>query len=201
VTSNEDPEGEDRVRVRLPLDDAEADGVWARVAVPDAGSDRGCFFRPEIGDEVLLGFLDDDPRRAVILGMLHSSAHPAPLKGSDDNHAKVWQTRSKMKIAVHDDTKVLSLETPAGNKVTLSEADKTVSLADQNGNTLSMTPDGIAIESAKALTLKAGTDMNLESTLAWGAKGGTDLKVEGIRSAELSSTATASLKGGMVQIN
>ena len=66
----------------------------------DAGDDRGFFFRPEIGDEVVVGFLDDDPRRAVILGMLHSSAKAAPLAGSDDNHEKVYQSRSKMKLSL-----------------------------------------------------------------------------------------------------
>src|SRR5262249_9567354 len=74
VTSNEDPDGEHRVRVRLPLVDAADDGVWARVPSPDAGDERGFFFRPEMGDEVVVAFFDDDPRRPVILGMLHSSA-------------------------------------------------------------------------------------------------------------------------------
>ena len=80
VTDNEDPAGEFRVRVRLPLVNDGDDGVWARVASLDAGAERGFFFRPEIGDEVLLGFLDDDPRQPVLLGMLHSSALAAPLR-------------------------------------------------------------------------------------------------------------------------
>ena len=94
VVSNEDPDGEHRVRVRMPLVSADEDGTWARVAVLDAGDERGFFFRPEVGDEVVLGFLSDDPRQAVILGMLHSSAKAAPLQGSDDNHEKVFQSRS-----------------------------------------------------------------------------------------------------------
>ena len=80
VSSNEDPEGEDRVQVVMPLVDKSADGTWARIASLDAGAKRGFFFRPEVGDEVVLGFLNDDPRQAVILGMLHSSANPAPLQ-------------------------------------------------------------------------------------------------------------------------
>ena len=79
MTSNEDPDGEHRVRVKLPLVNNADDGVWARVASLDAGNDRGFFFRPEIGDEVVVGFFDDDPRRPVMLGMLHSSAKAAPL--------------------------------------------------------------------------------------------------------------------------
>ncbi|MEP7120326.1 MAG: type VI secretion system tip protein VgrG [Byssovorax sp.] len=176
VTSNEDSEGEHRVRVRLPLVD-DSDGVWARVASLDAGSDRGFFFRPEIGDEVIVGFLDDDPRCAVILGMLHSSAKAAPLQGSDDNHEKVFQSRSKMRLYFNDDKKVMRLETPGGNKLTLSDEDKGIKIEDQNGNTIELNADGIHIASKKAL------------------------KIEGKTEAELSSSATTSIKGLKIKLN
>jgi uncharacterized protein involved in type VI secretion and phage assembly len=201
VTSNEDPDGEHRVRVKLPLVDDADDGIWARVASLDAGDDRGFFFRPEIGDEVVVGFFDDDPRRAVILGMLHSSAKAAPLTGSDDNHEKVYQSRSKMKLSFNDDTKVIELSTPAGNKITLDEKAKTVAIVDQNKNKIEMSPDGITIESCKELTLKAKTDLKLDATKGLDAKSGQALKLEGTASAEISSSATTTLKGGMVQIN
>ena len=171
VVSNEDPDGEERVRVRMPLLSTDEDGTWARVASLDAGDERGFFFRPEIDDEVVLGFLNDDPREAVILGMLHSSAKAAPLKGSDDNDEKVYQSRSKMKLYFDDKNKVLQLETPAGNKITLSEQDKALKLQDQNGNKIEMTSDGIKIESVKALQLKGGTEMKMESGTAFTAKG------------------------------
>jgi len=177
------------------------DGVWARIASLDAGDDRGFFFRPEISDEVVVGFFEDDPRRAVILGMLHSSKKAAPLKGSDDNHEKVYQSRSKMKLYFNDDKKVMELSTPAGNTITLSEDDKAIKVVDQNGNKIEMTSDGITVESSKALTLKAGTELKLESGTSFGVKGGTELKLEGTASAELSCSATTTVKGGIVQIN
>jgi Rhs element Vgr protein len=201
VAGNEDPDGEHRVQVRMPLVDQQQDGIWARVAATDAGDDRGFFFRPEIGDEVVLGFLNDDPRQAVILGMLHSSAKAAPLQGSDDNHEKVFQSRSKMKLYFNDDKKIMELETPAGNRITLTEDDQAIKIADQNGNKIEMTPDGIKIESVKALTLKAGTELKLESTTALTAKGGTELKLQGSSGAELSSTAVTKVKGSMLQLN
>jgi Rhs element Vgr protein len=201
VVSNEDPEGEHRVRVRLPLVGNEEDGIWARVASPDAGAERGFFFRPEVGDEVVIGFLDGDPRRAVLLGMLHSSAKAAPLTGSDDNHEKVYQSRSKMRLYFDDDKKVMRMETPAGNSITLSEEEKAITLEDQNGNRIALTPDGIEIESNKAISLKAGTEVKLESGTSFNAKGGTELKLEGTSAAELSSAAATKVKGGVVQIN
>ena len=38
------------------------------------------YMLPEVDDEVLVGFVNDDPRDPVIQGMLHSSAKPAPIK-------------------------------------------------------------------------------------------------------------------------
>lgn len=185
VTGNEDPEGEHRVRVCLPMVDKEADGIWARVASLDAGDDRGFFFRPEIGDEVVVGFLEDDPRRAVILGMLHSSAKPAPWQGADDNHEKGYKSRAGMRVFFDDDKKTLLLETPAGNRLTLDEDAGGIKLEDQNGNRIEMSSSGIVIESASALELKAGSQ----------------LKLDGPAGAELTSSATTRLQGSLVQIN
>ena len=201
VVSNEDPDGEYRVRVRMPLVNNEEDGTWARVAAVDAGDGRGFFFRPEVGDEVVLGFLNDDPRQAVIIGMLHSSAKPAPLEGSDDNHEKVYQSRSQMKIYFNDQNKVMELGTPSGNKIILTEEDKAIKIEDQNGNKIVMNRDGIKIESSKAIELKAGTEVKLESGTSFSAKGGTELKLEGTAGAEISSTAITKVKGSLVQIN
>ena len=111
-----DPEGEDRVRVRIPMIDPSGEGVWARVACLDAGKNRGSFFRPEINDEVVLGFLNDDPRNPVILGQLNSSKNPAPVTVKDTNHEKGFYTRDKLKLVFNDDDKSITLETP-GSRV------------------------------------------------------------------------------------
>jgi Rhs element Vgr protein len=201
VVSNEDPDGEHRVRIRLPMVSDNDDGIWARVASLDAGAERGFFFRPEIGDEVVAGFLDEDPRCAVILGMLHSSAKGAPLQGSDDNHEKLYKSRAGMRLYFNDDKKLLQLQTPAGNSITLSEDEKSIVFADQNGNKIEMNADGIRMKSAKALSLKAGTEAKMESGASFSVKGGTELKLEGSTKAELSSSATTKVAGGIVQIN
>ena len=107
-----DPDGEDRILVRLPIINHEEQGIWARVASLDAGDNRGAFFRPEIDDEVIVGFINDDPRQAIILGGLHSSSKPAPISASDDNHEKGFFTRSEMKILFDDDKKEITIETP-----------------------------------------------------------------------------------------
>jgi len=195
-----DPDGEDRIQIRIPLIDPTEEGTWARIATLDAGENRGTFFRPEIGDEVLLGFLNDDPRNPVVLGMMNSSAKPAPLQGSDDNHEKGIFTRSEMKIVFNDDKKTITIETPNGNIVKLSDEDGEISVKDESKNSLVMNADGITIESAADINIKATGDVNIEGTNISSAAS-AQFKAEGSAGAELSSGGQAVVKGAIVQIN
>jgi len=200
VMSNEDPDNEFRVQVKMPVVDNAGDGTWARIASLDAGDQRGFFFRPEVGDEVVLGFLDDDPRQAVILGMLHSSAKAAPLTGSDDNNEKMYQSRSGMKLHFDDDKKIILIETPAGKKVTLDEDAGELKMMDENGNKIVMSSDGILIQSDGKIEIKAQQDVKVEG-LNVEQKASASFKAEGSASAEVSASGTLTLKGAMVQIN
>lgn len=196
----DDPHGEDRILVRLPLVDAEHDGIWARVSTLDAGEERGSFFRPEIGDEVLVGFINDDPRDAVVLGMMNSSDKPAPAEASDDNHEKGFVTREELRLWFNDDKKSIELETPNGNKITLSDDQGAVLLEDENGNTLTMNSDGITLESPSDVVIKASGDVKIEGTNVE-QKANAQFKAEGSAGAEVSSSAVAKLQGSVVQIN
>ena len=210
-----DPNSQDRIRVRLPIIDANEDGVWSRVACLDAGNNRGTFFRPEIGDEVIVGFLNNDPRNPVVLGMVNSSAKPAPLKAADKNDEKGYVSRSGMKMIFNDADKSLKIETPAGKKVTVSESDAVMKLEDENGNSISMDASGVSITSAANISLKASGDLTIEAvnvTVSPSASftvsaGGASINA-GSGSAKLSApsvtvegSGTATIKGGVVMIN
>jgi len=149
---------------------------------------------------VVLGFLDDDPRQAVILGMLHSSSKAAPLTGSDDNNEKMYQSRSGMKLHFDDDKKIILIETPAGKKVTLDEDAGELKMMDENGNKIVMSGDGILIQSDGKIEIKAQQDIKMEG-LNVEQKASAAFKAEGSASAEVSASGTLTLKGAMVQIN
>lgn len=194
-----DPDGEDRIRVRVPLVGDRDDGVWARLATLDAGAQRGACFRPEIDDEVVVGFLDADPRFPVVLGQLHSSARPAPVPGSDKNQVKAYVSRSKLTLGFDDDKSAITLETAAGNRLTLSEDAKTVSIADQNGNSITLDEGGITLTSAKDLTLKASGGVKVEGTAV--SLKAELLTAEGTGSVTVRSSSSLALNGTPVNIN
>ena len=195
-----DPDGEFRIQIRLPIINPGEDGIWARMSNMDAGENRGAFFLPEIGDEVVVGFLNDDPRDPIVLGMLYSSAKPAPMLASDDNHEKGWVTRSEIKILFDDDKKIVTIQTPAGNKVVLDDDSKSCLLLDEHQNKIEMTKDGILIESLGKIEIKAKKDLEMEG-LNVNAKANMQFNAEGSAGAELSSSGSTTVKGSMVQIN
>ena len=195
-----DPKGEDRIQVKIPMININ-EAIWARVATMDAGNKRGSFFRPDKGDEVLVGFINDDPNQAMILGGLNSSKKPAPLTAADKNEEKGFFFASKMKMLFNEKDKSMTFETPGGNKLILSEKDKGITIQDQNGNKVLLNKDGITLESSKKLILKSSSGdieaegMNIKHT----AK--SQFKAEGSAGIELTSSAVAKLKGSLVQIN
>jgi len=210
-----DPDTQDRIRVRLPIIDPAEDGIWTRVACLDAGNNRGTFFRPEIGDEVVVGFLNNDPRHPVVLGMLNSSNKPAPLKAANKNDEKGYTSRSGMKMIFNDDEKSLKIETPAGKKITISEKEGYIQLEDENNNKVTMDSSAINLESGADIKLKATGDLSIEATNVSikpsssfeMSAGGASIKADSgsasmsAPSVKVEGSGTATLKGGVVMIN
>ncbi|MDB4582346.1 type VI secretion system tip protein VgrG [Draconibacterium sp.] len=195
-----DPDNEYRIRVKVPILDNEDEGVWARICTLDAGVYRGTFFRPEIDDEVIVGYINDDPRNAIVLGMLNSSAKSAPSENSDDNHEKGLVTRSGMKVWFDDDKVDMVLETPNGNSITLSDNDGKITIEDENGNTGVFDSSGISFDSPNDISITAQGDITLEGMNVT-VNANAQLKASGSAGAELSSGAATIIQGSIIQIN
>ena len=166
VTSYDDPDKKSRIKVMIPGIDAKKGEVWARLASPDAGKERGFFFRPEPGDEVVVGFFNDDPRQAVILGAMYSSKNAPPAemeKKSKDNLAKGVVSRAGSTLTFIDDKKPsLFIQTPGANKIILDDDGQLIEIKDQHGNTITMSKDGITIKSAKDFKIDASGNVEIK---------------------------------------
>lgn len=207
VQLQDDPIGEHRILVRLPILDNAARGIWARVASLDAGKDRGAFFRPEVEDEVVVGFINDDPRDCLVLGMLNSSAKPAPITAQDDNHEKGFHTRSGMRVLFNDDTKTITIDTPQGNSFVLDESDTSITIRDQNDNEIKMSASGINMETPKDIKMKAGGNIELSATADLSISAAnvsqvakSSMEVKGAMS-KFEASGITEVKGSLVKIN
>lgn len=196
-----DPDSDERILVNIPLMNADDQGVWARMATGGAGDGRGIVNRPEIGDEVVLGFVNDDPNNPVILGSFNSSNLPSAIRASDDNHGKGWVTRGGIEFIINDDELSVSVKLPSGKELLLSDDADEISIRDNHQNSIVMNGDGITLESGMDIILKTSTgDINMEAINLKAAAQG-EAKIEASGMAELSSSGSTTVKGGIVQIN
>ncbi len=72
VVSNSDPDRSSRIKVSFPSLPGADTSSWAPIVAIGGGPERGWFFLPEAGDEVLVAFLDGDPERPVVLSSFWS---------------------------------------------------------------------------------------------------------------------------------
>jgi uncharacterized protein involved in type VI secretion and phage assembly len=162
VTDNQDPDGQGRVKVKLPWSpdpSGAAYEAWARLATLMAGADRGTWFIPEEGDEVLVGFQGGDPRWPYVLGALWNGSDSPPESMDADNNIRSIVSRAGIRITM-DDTDgavTLTLETPGGQRVSMADAGSQITIEDANGNSCELSPEGISITAATKLTISAAT--------------------------------------------
>lgn len=215
---HEDPENNYRVLVTLPSlkGTGQEDGIWARLAFPFASADAGFFFFPEVDDEVLITFMNNDPRFPVITGSLYSPKNKPKEEPVETNQFKSIYSKSGIFIRFDEEDKILTLETPEKNSIELNDKEKSVSIKDMNDNSIIMDDSGITIKTPKDLNLKAQGNINIEATsnLAMEAKSDatldglsithnakTSFTAKGNASAELSASGQTTVKGAMVMIN
>ena len=160
-----DPDEQLRVKVKLPALGEEAGAVWARLASPDAGNQRGFFFRPETGDEVIVGFLNNDPRQAIILGGLFSQAIPPPIESDqvdETNPLKGIFSREGLQLKIDDENQVLQILTSADQAITLNQSEEFIEMQDVHGNKIKMDKDGIQIISSKDVVIEAANNVEIK---------------------------------------
>jgi uncharacterized protein involved in type VI secretion and phage assembly len=167
---NRDPEGLGRVKLELAwlADGFETD--WARVATPMAGSARGLYALPEVGDEVLVGFEHGRPGSPYVLGALwNGKDRPPDSNGDGRNDRRSLTSRSGHVIRLTDadgEERVEILDRTGRNSVVLDTAANTV--------TISADLDVVVRAARGRLTLSGEAGVELTS-----AKGG--VRISGTR--------------------
>lgn len=194
------------VKVLIPLLNDSEEGVWARVSGVGLGEQKGIFFKPEVGDDVVLGFLDDDPRQPIVLGSLYSHLS-TPEKTQDENDQKIkgFFARNDFSLSFDENTDTVTVETPKKQRIVISDEEDSstayIRMEDANGNSITMDKDGITIYSEKDLTFEAKKNINLKGVNVsndcsgnFEASGRTGAKLE-------ASGGNTEVKGTLVMIN
>lgn len=213
---HEDPAKEERIQIELPLLNGNNNNVWARLATPYSGNKTGILFVPEVGEEVVVGFFNNDPCHPVILGCLFGSKTVPPVSLSEKNGIKTILTKEKLKLEFNDEKKIITICTPGGKQFEMNDDKKTITLNDANKNSILMDSNGITIQSGKDINLSAKGNINMDAGMKANLNAKTDitleglninekakvsLKLQGTANAELSASGQTVVKGALVMIN
>jgi len=220
VKVSEDPDSQYRILVHIPMFGKDGDGIWARLSNFYATRGAGAFFLPEIGDEVILGFVNEDPRFPVILGSLYSSKNIKPFGSSGpsaNNSIKGIVSKSGIVIEFDDENKIWTVATPNQNTIIISDLDKKITIQDENQNKIVMSVDGIDLSSQKNINISAMQNITLTgrqgvtisseagdvTTTAVNIKenASMDYSLQAGTNVDVNSQMQLTLKGAMVKIN
>jgi phage baseplate assembly protein V len=139
VVDNRDPSHHGRVIVSYPWLDQSYRSDWISVAQPNAGKDRGMFWMPEPGDEMVVGFLNGDFHQPIVLGAMWNPVNPPP---SPDPRQRMLRSVNGHTIRFVDST------VTAGDKGALI-------IEDAHGNVISLSNGFVSIRSTALLSIEA----------------------------------------------
>lgn len=211
-----DPQKEYRIQVELPWLDGKSKLLWARIATMYATNGMSTFFLPEPGDEVLVGFMNQDPTHPVVLGSLYGAKHKPPFEFEAKNNTKAIVTREKLRIEFDEEKKVITVSTPGKNTLEISDDGKHIKLTGQHKNEITMDSGGITLSSAKDIKLKAKGGITLDATSKISGTAKSDISLDGMNvkvqakvgatvkgnaTAEISASGQTVVKGAIVRIN
>lgn len=165
VVSVRDEENLSRVKVRLlnapeAVSDTDA-AIWARVAVPFAGGDRGAFFLPDVDDEVAVVFVGGDPRQPLVVGGLWSgSASPPEQLGGAGDRVDRYAVKGKRgsRIAMVEETEgqaTITVATPGNVTITVTQANGGKVELEASGNKITIDTQGITLQSSAMVKVQA----------------------------------------------
>lgn len=124
-----DPQAEGRVKVSFDWMGDGAQGYWAPVASIMGGGDRGAWYMPEVGDEVLVAFAQGDVDHPYVVGFLHNGEQRPP---ETDPQVRMLRSVNGHEIAIRDpdvvggDTGGIVIKDAHGNQIELSNARITI---------------------------------------------------------------------------
>ncbi len=156
-----DPDNATRLQVSLPALNLDNKPIWARFAAPYASKDSGLCLYPEEGDEVVLGFLEEDPRYPVILGALHNPKNKPPFPPSVENLEK------GLVLAKGDQKQQLVFNTKDGSAVLEAGKDQ---LTLKQGITLASN-EAVTITAQKKIEVAAKQQVNVQGQSGVTVKG------------------------------
>jgi uncharacterized protein involved in type VI secretion and phage assembly len=213
VTNNKDEEGLGRVKVTFEWLAKDDESHWARIATMMAGNDRGTYFLPEVGDEVLVAFEHGDINYPYVIGALWNGEDKVHETNDDGkNNLRVIKSRSGHKV-IFDDTenkeKITVIDKTEKRKIVIDTEKKNIDIYNEDGKINIYAGDDINIETKKNLNIKTGQNINgkasanvaLEASSNLSTKANASSTHEASGSMTVKSGGVNTIKGAVIKLN
>lgn len=180
VTNTDDPNNWGRVKVRFPWMTEDAESDWARLVGAGAGPQAGICLVPEVGDEVLVGFVHGDFGQPIVLGGLWNGQNPLPSEtadaaGGDKPLVRTWCSRNGHRITISDvsgDEKIEIVDSSGNNRIVIDSNSNSISIAAgsgdievQVGGKLKLNGNGIEIKSQAGIEIEASANVDIKGAM------------------------------------
>jgi uncharacterized protein involved in type VI secretion and phage assembly len=121
VSSLEDDKGQGRIQVEFPWLPGSPRSAMAPIAVSLAGGQRGMFFMPEVGDEVLLAFDHGDFDHPYVVGFLWNGVDKPP-ESDPKNRVILTPGGHTLRFEDGDNAKKIVIKSSGGLEVILDDS-------------------------------------------------------------------------------
>lgn len=160
VVSRDDPDQQGRLQVSLPFLGGQNTSTWAPVATMMAGNKTGSWFMPEIGDEVLVAFNQDDVAHPFIIGFLWNG-QDGPPDLDPQNRVILTPGGHTLRFQDADGSKKVILQSAGGQVVTLDDSGSgSITVSSPNGSVSISSAESSSITlqgGGRILTMSGGT--------------------------------------------
>ncbi|RYF65744.1 MAG: hypothetical protein EOO39_24310 [Cytophagaceae bacterium] len=234
VTDNKDPKNLGRVKVRLEWMDS-GTTPWIRTVMPSFGKgerpvkNRGFQFVPDVGDQVLVAYEQNDPDRPVVMGALPhyvnagvdtpavKEHHISVMSGSilrfvdtATVHEFHMEVNPQNTIFIKVDSSMGTITVKSNDKIRIEATNQidieamTINIKGQNvninGSIKVDVKGGEIAEKATGPASFEGATVDIKATSTLNATGAMT-KVAGTGMATLESSGITTVKGSMVMVN
>ena len=226
VEDNVDPDRMGRIRVKFPTLPGEPNSWWLRQSSPNASEEFGLYALPEIGDEVLVVFLQGDLNQGVIIGQHWNGVDVPPPEAEDgmptaaktdtgaqwstemftdgstsidDNDRRFWKSRSGHLFVFDDTSGSETIQMWDGSHTLAFVFDttkKAIFLTNSEGDIHIRTKNDLYLEAGNDIKYIAGNNIEGEAGVNLDLKVGSNYTIDVGSNMEAGAGANIKMKAG-----
>ena len=140
VLDNDDPDDRGRVKLHLAATGLE---TWAAVMVPSAGGGYGVSLLPRVGEQVVVAFVAPD--LPIVLGAVWSGGASQPEDARPVDERYLVQSPAGLKVLLDDRQPSVTIETPAGNRLVITDQGGGKVTIEQGGERVDIAPGTVKL--------------------------------------------------------